>query len=70
MSCAVFTFIGGYAAYAKKDNTWVVGALFSTSFILIAVSGFLAWRDKAIEVDELKTKIVSPIGMLFTEACP
>jgi hypothetical protein len=57
MSCAVFTFIGGYAAYANKDNTWIVGALFSTSFILTIVSGFLAWKEKEKECEGLRAKL-------------
>jgi hypothetical protein len=46
MSCAVFTFIGGYAAYANKSNGWIIFVLFSASWVLLSVAGYLAWRDE------------------------
>ena len=78
MSCAIFTFIGGYAAYANKDNTWIVGALFSTSFILTIVSGFLAWKEKEKECEGLRAKLsvleasahVPPVQNIYFPAPP
>lgn len=59
MSCAVFTFIGGYGAYFNKSNTWLVSMLFLSSYVLTIVAGFLAWRDKAREAQRLETKVRS-----------
>ena len=46
MSCAAFTFLGCYVAYANKSNEWTARAIFLMAFVFLFIAGFLAWRDE------------------------
>ena len=46
MSCAVFTAIGFYVAYANKNNDWTVKAIFAVALMFVFVACFLAWLDE------------------------
>lgn len=65
MSCAAFTFIGFYVAYAGKSNEWTVRAIFCFAMVFLFIAGFLAWRDEyhkliktQAEQNDLRTQIL------------
>jgi hypothetical protein len=46
MSCAIFTLIGVYSAYANMSNDWVVRTTLSAAVLCLFIGCFLAWRDE------------------------
>jgi len=46
MSCAVFTLLGLYGAWANKSNAWVVRGILAAATCLLLWSCFLTWRDE------------------------
>jgi hypothetical protein len=46
MSCAIFTSLGVFIAYANKSNAWAVKASFTAALICIFIACYLAWRDE------------------------
>jgi hypothetical protein len=52
MSCAIFTGIGIYAAWANKTNEWAIRASFTAAALCIFIACYLAWRDQHNELLE------------------
>lgn len=46
MSCAAFTFLGLYIAWANKNTGWTVRGIFGLALALLFVASFLAWLDE------------------------
>lgn len=46
MSCAIFTAIGFYAAFASKNNEWIVRSTFLAAVVCLFMACFLAWKDE------------------------
>jgi hypothetical protein len=46
MSCAIFTGLGVFAAFANKNNSWIVEASFAAALVCLVIACFLAWRDE------------------------
>ncbi len=46
MSCAVFTFLGIYGAWAAKNATWYFLSAVGLGLLLLVVAAFLAWREE------------------------
>jgi len=46
MSCAVFTVLGLYVAYANKSNDWTVRGIFGAAAALLFVACYQAWLDE------------------------
>lgn len=60
MSCAVFTFIGVYAAATSKGGTWVFWASFVAAIVMLMVASFLVWRDEHEKLISEQTKLAKP----------
>jgi hypothetical protein len=52
MSCAVFTFIGYYAAANNKGNGWIVGAVGVAAVLMFFIASFLAWKEQYEKASE------------------
>jgi hypothetical protein len=59
MSCALFTLLGLYIAYANKSNDWTVRGILGLAVLLLLVACFLAWRDEHRKVVRLEKAIES-----------
>jgi hypothetical protein len=57
MSCAAFTILGFYVAWANKSNEWTVRGIFGIALGLLIVAGFLAWRDEFRRANDLEAKL-------------
>src|ERR1035441_5121230 len=70
MSCAAFTFIGFYVAYASKSNAWTVRAIFCAALVFLFIAGFLAWRDEHRELIKAETGLADLRQHLKSVAVP
>src|ERR1039458_830362 len=43
LSCAIFTFLGFYAAFSNKSNQWVVGAMIVAAGFCLVWATYKAW---------------------------
>ena len=46
MSCAIFTGLGVFSAYANKNNTWIVEASFAAAVVCVFIACYLAWLEE------------------------
>jgi hypothetical protein len=56
MSCAIFTGLGVFSAYANKNNSWIVEASFAAAVVCLFIACFLAWRDEHRKLAEEQAK--------------
>ncbi len=49
MSCAVFTFIGIWAAARGKSNKWIVEISLAATAFLLLVAAYRAWKDEYVQ---------------------
>ncbi|MFZ0319388.1 MAG: hypothetical protein WAL56_09705 [Candidatus Sulfotelmatobacter sp.] len=57
MSCALFTVLGTYAAYAGKDGVWVVKATFALAGVCFVIAILQEWwreRGKRLELEAVQ----------------
>jgi hypothetical protein len=58
MSCAVFTILGLYVAYANKSNHWMVRSIFGASLALLFVASIQAWCDEHKRANSLASELM------------
>lgn len=57
MSCAIFTGLGIYVAYANKSNEWAVKTSFAAAVVCLFIACFLAWREELIRAEDAKSQV-------------
>jgi hypothetical protein len=70
MSCAAFTGLGIYVAFANKPNSWVVRASFTLAMIMMIVAFYQAWREERVRRQYLEKEAGPNLLMRITVEGP
>ena len=68
MSCALFTILGTYAAYAAKDGAWIVRGTFVLAVVCAILAPVLEWRrekKKRVAAEEALASIPLTLDLVI-----
>jgi len=60
LSCAFFTILGLFVAYANKSNAWVVQGSFIVAALCLLIACYRAWRDEHTALEDEIAKNQKP----------
>ena len=70
LSCALFTFLGFYAAASNKDSRWLVGAMVVMAAVCLIWATYKAWLKTYTALqDEIAKNAVPDVSVIVRNFC-